>query len=99
MPNMGRKRKSMSQAQSPVEDRMPDRNPSIRLDLVEKTICEWEAHLTVDLPKGYHISVVLAEEKIIEATTEKPSGMTMTFQFGMSAEILSIRVTDPNGKT
>ena len=89
----------MSQAQRPVEKSIPDRSPSIRLDLVEKTICEWEAHLKVELPKGYHISVVLAEEKIIEASTEKPSGMTLTFQFGMSAESLSISVTDPNGET
>ncbi len=98
MPNMEREKKSMSQAQRPVEDSTPDRIPSIRLDLVEKSVCAWEAHLKVDLPKGYHISVVLTEETIIEATTSKPSGMTLTFQFEISAESMSIRLTDPNGE-
>ena len=45
------------------------------------------------------LSVVLSEEKIIEASTEKPSGQTLAFQFGMSAESLSISVTDPNGES
>ena len=89
----------MSQAQRPVEDGTLGRIPSLRLDLVEKSICVWEANLTVDLPKGYHVSVVLSEEKIIEATTRKSSGMTLTFLFEMSEESMSLSVTDPNGET
>ena len=76
----------MSQAQRPVEDGTLGDIPSLRLYLVEKSICAWEAHLTVDLPKGYHVSVVLSEEKVIEATTRKSSGMTLTFLFEMSEE-------------
>ncbi len=75
-----------------------DRIPSVRLELVEKDECVWEAHLTADLPRGYRISIILSHEKIIEATTNKPLGMTLTFQFQLSAESLSIRVTDPNGE-
>jgi hypothetical protein len=93
-----KERKSMSQAQRSVEDSTPDRIPSVRLNLVEESVCVWEAFLTVDLPKGYHISVVLSEETIIEASTRKPLGMTLTFQFEISAESLSIKVTDPNGE-
>lgn len=95
---MGRKRTAMSQAQRSVEDGTLDRIPSVRLDLFEKDVCVWKAELTVDLPKGYHLSVILSEEKIIEATTGKPSGMTLTFHFEMSAESLSLCVTDPNGE-
>jgi GMP synthase-like glutamine amidotransferase len=98
MPALGRKRKAMSQAQMPVEDGTLDSIPSVRLDLVEKSACVWEAQLTVDLPKGYHLSVVLSEEKIIEATTSKPCGMTMGFHFEMSAESLSLSITDANGE-
>jgi hypothetical protein len=54
MPTLGRKRKAMSQAQRPVEDGTLDRIPKVRLDLVEKSICVWEAQLTVDLPKDYN---------------------------------------------
>jgi hypothetical protein len=75
-----------------------DRIPSVKLDLVEKATCVWEAQLTVDLPRRYQISVVLSDEKIIEATTNKALGMTLTFRFELSAESLSIRVTDPNGE-
>jgi hypothetical protein len=75
-----------------------DRIPSVRLDLVEKATCVWEAQLTIDLPRRYQISVILSDEKIIEATTNKPLGMTLTFRFELSAESLSIRVTDPNGE-
>jgi hypothetical protein len=96
---MERKRKSMSQAQRPVEDGTLGRIPSLRLDLVEKSISVWEANLTADLPKGYHVSVVLSEEKIIEATTRKSSGMMLTFRFEMSEENMAISVTDPNGET
>ncbi len=89
----------MSQAQRSVEDGTLDCNPSLKLDLVEKSACVWGANLTVDLPKGYRIGVALSEEKIIEATTSKPFGMTITFQFEISAESMSISVTDPNGET
>lgn len=99
VPTMGRKRKAMSQAQISVEDGTLDRIPSLRLDLVEKSACVWGANLTVDLPKGYHLGVALSEEKIIEATTSKPLGMTLTFQFEISAESMSMSVTDPNGET
>jgi hypothetical protein len=77
---------------------MLNRIPSVRLELVEQSACVWQAQLTVDLPKGYRISVVLADEKLIEATTSKPSGITLTFRFELSAESLSIRLTDPDGE-
>lgn len=89
----------MSQAQRPSEDGTLGRIPSLKLDLVEKSICTWEANLTADLPKGYHVRVVLSEVKIIEATASKPSGMTLTFQFEISEENMSIIVIDPNGET
>ena len=98
MPTLGRKRTAMSQAQRPGEGGTLDRIPKVRLDLVEKSSCVWQAQLTVDLPKGYHLSVVLADEKIIEATTNKPCGMMLTFHFEMSAESLSLSITDPDGE-
>lgn len=88
----------MSQAQRCVEDEMLQTTPSVRLDLVEKSVCMWEAHLLADLPQGYRITVTLSGEKIIEAMTQKFCGMRLAFQFELSAECLSIRVTDPNGE-
>lgn len=98
MPTLGRKRTAMSQAQKSGEDEPPDRLPTVRLNLVEQSVCVWQAQLIVDLPKGYHLSVMLADEKLIEATTSKPQGITLTFHFELSAESLSITITDPNGE-
>ena len=88
----------MSQAQRVVEDEILRTTPSVRLNLVEKSVCVWEAHLLADLPQGYCLTVALCGEKIIEAMTQKPGGMRLAFQFELSAECLSLRVTDPNGE-
>jgi hypothetical protein len=89
----------MSQAQRRVEEGTGEHVPSVRLELVEQSICVWHATLTVNLPKGYRIDVVLANEKIVEATAGKPSDITMIFQFEMSEDNLSISITDPTGAT
>lgn len=89
----------MSQIQRYMGEETHDCSPSVMLDLVEKPMGAWEAHLTGALPKDYQISVFLSEEKLLEATGRKPSGMILTFQFDISAECLSLRVTDPNGET
>jgi hypothetical protein len=89
----------MSQTQRGVEDGTNEHVPSVRLDLVEQSVCLWQATLTVDLPKGYRISVVLADEKIIEATAGRSPDKKMTFQFEMSEDNLSISLTDATGAT